>query len=130
MCHGFDGCQIDGPLRIRFVEEKGFLSGGRRDFVADDSDCHAARNRFGFGLSGFLPDALSGRNARLLLFAGVAAVVYFVVGVRFSADLLPGSMTSIGEFVVLLLIWLFSLGLGLVYGYDKRFCGRQAMIEQ
>lgn len=62
------------------------------------------------------------------LFAGVAAVVYFVVGVRFSADLLPSSMTSIGEFVVLLLIWLFSLGLGLVYGYDKRFCGRQAMI--
>lgn len=62
------------------------------------------------------------------LFAGVAAVIYFVVGVRFSVELLPGSLTPIGEFVVLLLIWIFTLGMALVYGDNRKFCDRQAMV--
>lgn len=51
-----------------------------------------------------------------VLFTGVAAVVYFVVGVRFSADWLWETPTSVGTFSVLLLILLFTAGLLQVYG--------------
>lgn len=50
-----------------------------------------------------------------VLFAGLSAVVYFVVGVRFSADLLCETPTSIGAFSVLLLILLFTAGMVRVY---------------
>lgn len=50
-----------------------------------------------------------------ILFTAVAAVVYFVVGVRFSEVLLPGTHTAVGQFVVLLLIWLFCSGMLSVY---------------
>lgn len=43
-----------------------------------------------------------------ILFAGICAVVYFVVGIRFSQDLLPDGCTSIGESSVLLLIVILS----------------------
>lgn len=49
------------------------------------------------------------------LFVGTAAVVYFIVGVRFSTVELAFAHTSVGEFVVLLLIWLFSAGLVATY---------------
>ena len=39
-----------------------------------------------------------------ILFTAVAAVVYFVVGIRFSEVELPGTRSSVGEFVVLTLI--------------------------
>ncbi len=59
-----------------------------------------------------------------ILFAGVAAVVYFVVGVRFSEDLLWGTPTSVGTFAVLLLVQLFALGMVQVYGRRGRLVGR------
>ena len=49
------------------------------------------------------------------LFVAVAAVVYFVVGIRFADTPLPGTFTSVGEFVVLILIWLFTMGMLIVY---------------
>ena len=39
-----------------------------------------------------------------ILFAGICAVVYFVVGIRFGNELMADDCTSIGEFSVLLLI--------------------------
>lgn len=42
------------------------------------------------------------------LFAGFAAVVYFVVGQKFDDVLVANTCTSVGEFVVLLLVWLFT----------------------
>lgn len=52
-----------------------------------------------------------------ILFAGICAVVYFIVGVRFSADLLPDETTPWGAFSVWGLIVLLS-GL-LFYSYAK-----------
>lgn len=54
------------------------------------------------------------------LFTAAAAVTYFVVGIRFSDTLLPGTMTSVGEFSVMLLIWLFTLGMVRVYCPQSR----------
>lgn len=51
-----------------------------------------------------------------ILFTAVAAVTYFVVGIRFSADVLPHTYSSVGESVVLTLIWLFSSIMVGVYG--------------
>lgn len=50
-----------------------------------------------------------------ILFCAVAAVTYFIIGIGYSYDLLPGTTASIGEFSVLLLIWLFTVGLLKVY---------------
>lgn len=50
-----------------------------------------------------------------VLFSAVAAVAYFVIGIGQGYTLLPGSTGSVGEFVVLALIWLFTLGLLFVY---------------
>ena len=51
-----------------------------------------------------------------ILFTGVALVIYFVVGIRF-ADIHIGAsdVTSLGKFVVMLLIQLFSIGMVWVY---------------
>lgn len=46
-----------------------------------------------------------------ILFAGICMVIYFIVGIRFSADLMPDGSTSWGEFSVLALILLFSAAL-------------------
>ena len=46
-----------------------------------------------------------------ILFCAVAAVAYFVVGIRFGEVLLPGTKATVGEFSVLLMIWLFTLGM-------------------
>ena len=58
-----------------------------------------------------------------VLFAGVSAVVYFVVGVRFGQVMLGHIPTSIGEFLVLLLVILFTVGMLRVY------CGRVAAVR-
>ena len=50
-----------------------------------------------------------------ILFTAVAAVIYFVVGIRYADVLLPGTFASVGQFAVLLLISLFSAGLTAVY---------------
>ena len=43
-----------------------------------------------------------------ILFTGICAVVYFVIGIRFGQELMPDEETYIGEFVVLSLITLFA----------------------
>lgn len=50
-----------------------------------------------------------------ILFTAVAAVVYFVVGIRYADVLLPGTYASVGQFTVLLLITVFCAGLTAVY---------------
>ena len=50
-----------------------------------------------------------------ILFCGAAAVVYFVVGIGQGETPLPGTTASVGESVVLALVWLFTAGLLLVY---------------
>ena len=54
------------------------------------------------------------------LFGGIAAVIYFVVGVRFSTMLLPQTLTPVGEFSVLVLIWLFTAGMVRIYCPARR----------
>lgn len=50
-----------------------------------------------------------------ILFTAVAAVVFFVVGIRFSEDVLPGTYATVGQFAVLSLIWLCVAGMCAVY---------------
>jgi rod shape determining protein RodA len=51
-----------------------------------------------------------------ILFTGVAAVIYFVVGIRFGEELLWDTPTSIGRSVVLSLVLLFSIAMTWIYG--------------
>ena len=55
-----------------------------------------------------------------ILFTGVAMVVYFVVGIRFADTMLLYTPTSVGQFVVLLLIHIFSGLLVMAYCNNKR----------
>ena len=55
-----------------------------------------------------------------LLFTGVAMVIYFVIGIRFADDMILYTPTSIGKFVVLLLILVFSCILIWVYCDDRK----------
>ncbi len=50
-----------------------------------------------------------------ILFTGVAAVIYFVVGIRFADTMLLDTPTSVGKFSVLLLIQIFTAGMVQVY---------------
>ena len=50
-----------------------------------------------------------------ILFAGICAVVYFIVGIRFSGDLMYDEQTTWGEFAVLALILILSALLVKVY---------------
>lgn len=54
-----------------------------------------------------------------VLFTGVAAVIYFVVGIRYEDMLMFGSPTSVGKFVVLSLVQLFTAGMVYVYCRNK-----------
>ena len=55
-----------------------------------------------------------------ILFTGVAMVVYFVVGIRFAEVYMVDNTTSIGEFSVLLLVQLFSIGMVWVYSNQRK----------
>ena len=59
-----------------------------------------------------------------ILFTGVAAVVYFVVGIRYEGSMLFGTPTSVGKFSVLMLIQVFTAGLVLVYCQNKKVFGQ------
>lgn len=50
------------------------------------------------------------------LFTAFAMIVYFVVGIRFSADSIPLMPVAVGEFVVHLLISVFTIGMAWVFG--------------
>lgn len=62
-----------------------------------------------------------------VLFAGVSAVAYFVVGVRYADVMLGHIPTSIGEFSVLLMIFLFTVGMVHLYG-DKTMYERKLLL--
>lgn len=64
-------------------------------------------------LSFFLMFYREGMNGSVL-FAGFAAVLFFVVGVRFSNEYMTGTETSVGEFSVLLLVWFFTAAMTFV----------------
>lgn len=55
-----------------------------------------------------------------VLFTAVAMVIYFVVGIRYQDVMLLGTPTSVGKFVVLLLIQLFSAAMVYVYCLNRR----------
>ena len=67
----------------------------------------------------------------VVLFSGICAVVYFVVGIRFDAVMIADTPTPIGEFAVLLMVLLFAGGMVWVYKktlgthaeYYRRFAG-------
>ena len=55
----------------------------------------------------------------VVLFAGLCAVIYFVVGIRFDEVFIADTPTPLGEFIVLLLILLFAGGM--VWVYPKKW---------
>lgn len=55
-----------------------------------------------------------------VLFTGVAMVVYFVVGIKYEAVMLSETPTSVGKFIVLLLVQLSSIGMIHVYCKEKK----------
>lgn len=63
-----------------------------------------------------------------ILFAGVAMVIYFVTGIKYEDVMLPGTPTSIGKFVVLLLVQLFSTVMLWVYCRDKKLMIRSLLV--
>ena len=50
-----------------------------------------------------------------ILFSGLAATLFFVVGIRFNEDIIEGTTSIVGPFVVMLLIQLFVCALLVVY---------------
>lgn len=55
-----------------------------------------------------------------ILFTAVAMVIYFVVGIKYEQVMLWDTPTSIGKFVVLLLVQIFTSAMVYVYCTDKR----------
>ena len=55
-----------------------------------------------------------------ILFAGISAVIYFVVGIRFGQDLLPDESTPVGEFAVFTLVTVLCAALVYAYSENKR----------
>ncbi len=63
-----------------------------------------------------------------ILFCAVAAVAYFVIGIRFGGDVMPSTTGSVGEFAVLIMIWLFTIGMLRVYAPRERTAGLFALV--
>ncbi len=61
-----------------------------------------------------------------ILFMGVAMVVYFVVGIKYESVMLMDTATSVGKYVVLLLVQLFTTGM--VASYCKNAKAVRIMI--
>lgn len=55
----------------------------------------------------------------VVLFSGICAVLYFVVGIRFAEECIADTPTPIGEFAVLQMVLLFAAGM--VWVYEKRW---------
>lgn len=55
----------------------------------------------------------------VVLFSGICAVLYFVVGIRFADVCIADTPTPIGEFAVLQMVMLFAAGM--VWVYEKRW---------
>ena len=54
-----------------------------------------------------------------ILFTGVAMVIYFVVGIKYEQVLLWDTPTSVGKFVVLLLVQIFASAMVYIYAHDR-----------
>lgn len=54
-----------------------------------------------------------------ILFTGVAMVVYFVVGIKYEQVFLWDTPTSVGKFVVLLLVQIFASGMVYIYARNR-----------
>ena len=54
-----------------------------------------------------------------ILFTGIAMVIYFVVGIKYEPEFLWETPTSLGKFVVLLLVQVFTSGMVYFYCHDK-----------
>lgn len=50
-----------------------------------------------------------------VIFSGIAAIVYFVVGIKYADVMLFGTPTAVGEFSVLLLVQLFAAAMVAIY---------------
>ena len=55
-----------------------------------------------------------------ILVCAVAAIAYFVIGIKYMSEPLPGTTASVGQFVVLLLIGLIVSGMLMVYNARDR----------
>lgn len=55
-----------------------------------------------------------------VLFTGVAMILYFVVGIRYSEDLLFNTPTSVGKFIVLLLIQIFTASMVWIFSKERK----------
>ena len=55
-----------------------------------------------------------------ILFTALAMVIYFVVGIKYEAVMLFDTPTSVGKFVVLLLVQIFTAGMVYIYCEEKR----------
>ena len=62
-----------------------------------------------------------------ILFTGVALVVYFVVGIKYESVMLWLTPTSVGRFVVMLLVQIFTLGMTWMYCRDTVFVRRMSL---
>ncbi|MCE2615990.1 rod shape-determining protein RodA [Phocaeicola oris] len=60
----------------------------------------------------------------VFLFAGICAVIFFVVGIRFGDELMPDRITSIGHFSVLAMITALTPILIYVYSFSKQELAR------
>ena len=65
----------------------------------------------------------------VVLFAGVCAVIYFVLGIRYADVFLGDTPTPLGQFVVLLLVQLFAAGMLWTYGGEHRLAFRLAGVS-
>ena len=62
-----------------------------------------------------------------ILFTGVALVVYFVVGIKYESVMLWLTPTSVGRFVVMLLVQIFTLGMTWMYCRDTALVRRMSL---
>lgn len=83
-------------------------------FIVAQKETGSALVYFSFFLM-FYREGMSGS----FLFTGVAMVVYFVVGVRFEQVMLWDTPTSLGRFIVLILVQVFTAGMVRSYVNDR-----------
>lgn len=62
------------------------------------------------------------------LFVAFALIVYFVVGIKFGEEYITNMPVSVGQFSVLLMIQLFTIGMGYAYCPDKRAISLMAIV--
>ncbi len=55
-----------------------------------------------------------------ILFTGIALIIYFVIGIKYKNDFLFDTLTPLGGFIVMVLIYIFTSWLIFVYSEDKK----------